>query len=140
MDIIQNFKTSHQFLSNFYPVEVEFEGIMWPSSEHAYQAAKTIIPEEKQKIFGMTVSQAKREGSSLTLRSDWDKIKFMTLILESKFTNPVMRDLLLETGTAKLVEGNWWHDEFWGVDIHTGKGLNWLGVILMRIRRDLQLY
>lgn len=140
MDIIPNFKMSHQFLSNFYPVTVEFEGIMWPSSEHAYQASKTVIPEERQRILELTAPQAKREAINLTLRPDWDKIKFMTLILESKFSNPEMRDLLLETDNAILVEGNWWHDEFWGVNIHTGKGLNWLGVILMRIRRDLQLY
>lgn len=79
-------------------------------------------------------------GETVTMRPDWDKIKFMTQILETKFSHPEMQELLLKTGNTKLIEGNWWHDTFWGVDIHTGIGLNWLGVILMRIRRDLQLY
>jgi predicted NAD-dependent protein-ADP-ribosyltransferase YbiA (DUF1768 family) len=44
----------------------------------------------------------------------------------------------LDTGEAKLEEGNRWGDEFWGVNLKTGRGKNWLGVLLMRVRNELR--
>ena len=53
---------------------------------------------------------------------------------------------LLETGTRLLVEGTWWHDRVWGVDLaarpaHSlpwhGAGRNWLGALLMARRSEL---
>lgn len=55
-----------------------------------------------------------------------------------KFRNPELRDKLVATGDAEIVEGNWWGDKFWGVC--RGVGENHLGKILMRIRTELQLY
>jgi len=50
--------------------------------------------------------------------------------------------MLLATLDAELIEGNAWHDNFWG-DCFCEKcrdieGLNVLGNILMRIREELQ--
>ena len=50
--------------------------------------------------------------------------------------NEVLKDKLLETGDAILIEGNRYHDTYWGmVD---GVGENKLGKILMRIREELK--
>src|SRR4051794_21773182 len=38
---IDSFEGQYRFLSNFFPAEVEFEGMTYPSVEHAYQSAKT---------------------------------------------------------------------------------------------------
>ena len=42
MSQINRFNGDYIFLSNFYPVEVEYNGILYPSVEHAYQAQKTL--------------------------------------------------------------------------------------------------
>src|SRR3954468_6821071 len=39
---IDSFQGEYRFLSNFWPAGVEFEGITYPTAEHAYQAAKTL--------------------------------------------------------------------------------------------------
>jgi predicted NAD-dependent protein-ADP-ribosyltransferase YbiA (DUF1768 family) len=41
------------------------------------------------------------------------------------------------TYPAHLTEGNHWGDTFWGVDLRTGKGRNYLGRILMSVRREI---
>ena len=56
----------------------------------------------------------------------------MTDLCRIKFSDPHLRSLLLATGDAELIEGNWWHDQFWGVC--NGVGQNQLGKILMAIR------
>ncbi len=42
---------------------------------------------------------------------------------------------LINTGDAELIEKNYWHDYFWGEC--NGKGENWLGKILMQIRKNI---
>ncbi len=39
---ITSFRGAYSFLSNFYWASVYYEGIMYPTSEHAFQAAKTL--------------------------------------------------------------------------------------------------
>lgn len=109
----------------------------YPSVEHAYQAAKTTVPQERAKIARLaTPGEAKRAGRRVTLRPDWDAIKLdvMRGLLLQKFTYPDLGRALLETKPAELIEGNSWHDTFWGVDLTTGRGENHLGKLLMEIR------
>lgn len=60
----------------------------------------------------------------------------MEQILRVKFSDPTLRKLLLDTGNAKLIEGNTWNDTFWGVC--RGKGQNNLGLILQKLRAEFQ--
>ena len=39
---------------------------------------------------------------------------------------------------ASLIEGNNWHETFWGVDSETGEGQNNFGKILMELREELK--
>lgn len=39
---IFTFAGPYRFLSNFYPAPFVWDDILWPTSEHAYQAAKTL--------------------------------------------------------------------------------------------------
>lgn len=136
---IATFDGKYRFLSNFFICPVWFEGRLWPTSEHAYQAAKTLVPLEQQTIYeAKTPGVAKKLGKSVTLREDWKdvRVSIMHRILLAKFALPEMEELLLSTGNLKLIEGNTWNDTFWGVDIRTRVGQNMLGRLLMQIREE----
>lgn len=139
--MIDSFRGKYFFLSNFYEVPVVYEGIMYGSSEAAFQAQK--CKDEKQRILFayLKPSEAKERGRTIQLREDWEDIKFqiMYLIVYNKFDqNPELAKRLLETGAEELVEGNTWGDKIWGkVD---GEGLNLLGRILMDVRTELRGY
>ena len=139
MDTIEKFKDDYEFLSNFYPSSICYEGITYPTVEHAFQAAKTLDPTERQKIANLsTPAKAKAAGRKVQLREGWNEIRttIMRVIIEIKFTNPTLMTLLQNTGEATLIEGNTWNDTFWGVC--RGKGQNWLGKILMETREKYQ--
>jgi ribA/ribD-fused uncharacterized protein len=135
--MIDSFDGEYRFLSNFYLTEVEYEGMNFPSSENAFQAAKTLDTKLRQYFLSVTPSVSKRMGRALTLRPDWEKVKveIMAELLDIKFRDPVLRAKLLATGDQELVEGNWWHDTFWGVC--NDKGENHLGKLLMELREKL---
>jgi predicted NAD-dependent protein-ADP-ribosyltransferase YbiA (DUF1768 family) len=44
---------------------------------------------------------------------------------------------LLSTGDIVLEEGNTWGDEYWGINLKTGKGKNNLGKLIMQIREEI---
>lgn len=136
--MIKEFKGQYAFLSNFYACTIDYEGITYPTVEHAYQAAKTLDPKLRKKIAEIkSPAFAKKEGRQLPLRDDWDKIKVKVMfkLLCLKFKQKKFKELLLATKDEELIEGNYWRDTFWGV--HNGKGHNYLGRLLMRIRRQL---
>src|SRR4051812_15382921 len=101
---IAEFQGDYRFLSNFYPATVEFEGITYPTVEHAYQSAKTLDMAERKRIAALaTPSDAKREGRKLKLRDDWETAKFevMERCARYKFTHDAdLRAKLLATGDA----------------------------------------
>ena len=138
--MIDHFRGKYGFLSNFYDAQVLYEGILYPSSEHAFMAAKTTDPERRKYIAGLpSPSAAKRAGRMLTLRPDWEKLKYQVMldVLTDKFNrNPHLREQLLETGEQELVEGNTWGDTVWGVC--DGVGQNLLGKLLMLVRTNLR--
>ncbi|CAN5536248.1 NADAR family protein [soil metagenome] len=137
---IAEFQGEYRFLSNFFPATVEFEGITYPTVEHAYQSAKTLDMAERKRIAALPApSDAKREGRKLKLRDDWETAKFdvMETCVRYKFTHDAdLRAKLLATGDAILEEGNHWGDRVWGVV--DGVGENRLGKILMKVRSELR--
>ncbi|MGW3202292.1 NADAR family protein [Streptomyces sp. NPDC001118] len=144
---ITRFDGEHRFLSNFHvaPIEVhlgllEAESIRATSAEHAFQALKTTDPDERAAVLACeTPGRAKRMGRKVTMRADWDDLRLfvMEMVVRGKFLDPALADLLVATGDAQLVEGNTWGDRFWGVDLADGRGLNVLGLTLMKERARL---
>lgn len=138
MPPILEFSGQHRFLSNFYIAPFEWNGLRWPHAESAYQAMKTLDTRKWGEFLNITPGLAKRKGKSLVLRPDWDDVKvdIMAQILVAKFSqNPDLKDRLLLTGDAMLVEGNSWNDRFWGVcPPRSSNGKNWLGRLLMELR------
>lgn len=134
MQEISEFKGKYFFLSNFYKKPFIYNGLLWPSAEHAFQAAKSINSKEIELIrTAENPSLAKRLGRRTRLRQDWEQVKdgLMEEILQAKFTDAHLSNLLLSTSPCTLIEGNNWGDTYWGVD---GTGLNKLGILLMKIR------
>lgn len=141
MNRIDRFWGDYRFLSNFWPASVYLEGDWYPSVEHAYQAAKFT-----DKAVRLEIKNAKKPGEAkklgnlgYPLRSDWDlvRIQYMRNLVWQKFSlHQNLQDRLLATGEAELIEGNTWHDTFWGVC--NGVGQNWLGKILMEVRVELK--
>ena len=128
--------------SNLYKCPVEFEGTVFPTSEHAYQAGKARKPAVRQWILSApTPALAAMAAHGLYVWDvvpDWAQTKFqrMRAVLRAKFDqHPALRELLLSTGTARLVEAGTVNNavnRLWGeVD---GKGENMLGVMLMELR------
>lgn len=138
---ISGFFGEYSFLSNFFLTPVRVAGIIFPSSEHAYMACKTLDQSERLAIAAIEKpSKAKAFGRTVTLRRNWDDIRegMMFAVLAVKFTeNPELLEKLLETGNKYLEESNDWGDTFWGTV--NGVGKNKLGKILMSIRDEIHL-
>lgn len=137
--MIEEFQGEYRFLSNFYLVDIDWHGKIWPSTEHIYQAMKTKDKALQEKMrLCPTPGKVKRLGKNVELRPLWDELKFafMYTIVNEKFKQCAdLRQMLLDTGEQELQEGNSWGDVYWG--ICKGKGQNCLGRILMEIRSDL---
>ena len=76
------------------------------------------------------------------LPENWREISYgiMLEVVRAKFSLPEMKEKLLTTGDAELVEGNNHHDNLWGACPRcTAKvGQNRLGKILMHVREELK--
>lgn len=144
MGEIREFRGKYRFLSNFWPTEVVLDDIIYPSVENAYQAAKTQDINLRFKICGLTPGEAKKFSRTFSTRNDWEKIKIETMeyLIRQKFRSPKLKNELLLTEDKELIEGNYWHDNFWGrcycSRCKNRKGLNILGRILMKIRGELR--
>lgn len=139
MNKIDSFTKEYFFLSNFYPTEVEYNGLTYHSSEAAFQAQKCKREEDRDAFAEMTAAESKKAGRSVDLREDWEEIKYdvMKKMVNTKFWfNPELRDKLLATGDAYLEEGNTWGDTYWGTV--NGVGENNLGKILMEVRDGIR--
>lgn len=151
--MITEFRDEHAFLSNFWPFQgkrligppapILWKGISWPSAEHLFQAGKTTSGEVAEWIRQSdTPGMAKSRGRAIEVRPDWNEIKLdvMLKVVTAKFMqNPDLAEKLVATGDEDLIEGNWWGDKFWGIDLKQKypSGENWLGRLLMILRAQL---
>jgi hypothetical protein len=148
---ITSFGGEYRFLSNFHgaedgdtPLIIDLDGVIYPSTENAYQASKCAVLADRVQFVNCTANESKQKGRKVKLRSDWESYKFtvMFMLLQQKFSdrNPELKKALLDTRREQLVEGNYWHDNVWGSCTCAkcgNRGENRLGVMLMNIRADL---
>ena len=138
---IVSFYGEYRFLSNFFPAPVVLDEETYPTVEHGFQAAKTLLLGQRKEIrLAPSAGAAKRMGRRVVLRADWNatRIAVMRDLVRQKFkAEGPLAPRLLATGNALLVEGNHWHDTFWG-QCPLGSGDNWLGKILMEIREEIR--
>lgn len=149
MKDITEFSGRHAFLSNFHPSPVRIlVGGEWhkcATVEHAYQASKTLNKRWRTKIIECpTPGAAKRMGNRIEKVCYWDDVKKIVMLelLRQKFSRAAFRHALLRTGSVTLLEGNHWHDNFWGMCSCGADsclvGENWLGRLLERVRTDVR--
>ncbi len=145
--IIGPFTGEYEYLSNFFPITAVFQGKVYPTIEHAYVAAKTFDLDQRERIKNIPAHMAghvKKMGRTLKIRKDWEEVKeeIMRGLVYQKFKNKVLQQLLLETENIKIIEVNYWHDNYWGNCIckkcQNIFGQNKLGKILMDVRSALQ--
>ena len=135
---IDSFSGGNMWLSNFWLTDVVFEGFVYPSTENAYQAAKSLDHDIRRKFLNISPSKSKRLGNAINIREDWEKVKInvMRKVTKQKFmTGSFLAEKLIQTGNKELIEGNNWNDTFWGVC--NGVGKNKLGILLMERRGEL---
>ena len=136
---IDTFRGENYFLSNFYNANVTYKGETYPNNECAFQAQKTKDTSIKRIFTKLTPQEAKKLGRNIRLRRDWNYIKddIMYEICYAKFEqNKILQKKLFDTGSKQLIEGNSWHDTYWGMCNNHGE--NRLGKILMKVRRELK--
>lgn len=152
---IDEFAGENWFLSNFYNKcenGIVYNGIKYNHTEGAFQAQKTL--DEKQKAFIATLSASESKkacgryglnGFKIQLRPDWEEVKdqIMYEVVKAKFEqNPELKEKLLATGDAELIEGTTWHDNYWGnctcPRCSNVTGRNQLGKTLMKVREELR--
>ena len=150
--IIDSFTDKYRFLSNFSVNRMTFNGWEMPTWEHGYNAMKSLDPEVQAQILAAaTPREAKKlgqhpdKGGITILRPDWSEIRIPTMRagVQAKFDqHEVLVAKLLATGDATLIEGNFWHDNFWGdcrcknprFNCQNIVGENNLGLVLMELR------
>lgn len=132
--------------SNLYRRDFEFEGVRYPTSEHAYQAGKPRKAAVRAWILAAPspalLAMAAHGLYYWDIAPGWSKTKFdrMRRVLLAKFEqHPDLKELLLSTGDARLVETATVDNEvnrLWG-EVN-GVGKNMLGTLLMEIRSRLR--
>lgn len=147
-DAIERFSRYYRFLSNFYLVTIIHDNREWPSSEHLFQASKTYNVDEQEKIRSEeSPNEAKKLGRTVEVREDWNEVKLRVMYdcLNLKFNqNPNLKEELVNTYPMKLIEGNHWHDNFWGncncKRCKNKEGKNFLGLLLEKVRVENIIY
>lgn len=131
--------------SNLFRRPVDFQGVVYPTAEHAYQAGKARRPEVRDWLMAAPspalLAMAAHGLYQWDVTPSWSRIKFdrMRGVLQAKFTqHDDLRKLLLSTGSARLVESATVDNavnRLWGEVNVVGK--NMLGEFLMEVRAQL---
>lgn len=138
------------YLSNFYPSEIIFKGLEFPTVEHCYQWCKfrygtedDMNDEELDRNVhaelirkAPTTKKAHDLGheSDCQINPNWQEIKLdlMYELLEIKFkTYPKLLVKLLETKNKIIIEKS--YSQFWGSG-RDRNGQNMFGKLLMKLR------
>ena len=139
MNDITEFQGEFRWLSNFFPVQIEYEGLIYPSVEHAYQAGKLINIEDRKLFLIMSAGQAKklwRNYPTYNLTEEF-RLNLMYQLLSIKFNQEPFKSLLIATGDCYIQEGNRFGDTFFGYCLKTNQGKNHLGQMIMNIGEKL---
>lgn len=160
MDIIQHsirYTDTHVYFfiddapfSNFYQTAFVYKGYTLQFSEQGLMIEKAMLfePSKAEEIANASHPyQAKQLGRSIQNYDDkqWGAVRYdkMVDVLKAKFSQPRLKEILLETGNRIIVEGSP-YDRIWGVKIDwqddrilnetNWKGQNLLGEALMEVR------
>jgi ribA/ribD-fused uncharacterized protein len=139
-NVIDSFSGEYECFSNFsaHPVG------QYATSEHAFQAKKATNERDHDYVASaLTPASAKWRGRRIQLRDDWNEVKdpeMLQVVLDKFLEHKDIGDILIGTGKATIIEGNYHGDDYWGM-IRNEKGdwtgQNVLGKTLMLVREIL---
>ena len=129
--------------TNFAPYPIVVERVIYPTSEHYFQAQKLIGTQHFHQILTnpsprYAFEYARQEHVKPWIRKDWQEIKnnVMYKALYHKFTQySTLATMLLQTGDKELIEDSP-YDSYWGCG-RDKQGMNVLGKLLMKLRKIL---
>lgn len=132
------------YLCNLSAYDVFYDGLLWPTAEHCYQAQKHRDYGYRERIrLCKTPEEAIKLGRDETSPSyrhdDWYDVRvdIMHDVVLAKFTqHEELKKLLLDTGNMQIFEHTA-NDRFWGDNLD-GTGENHLGKVLMQVRSELK--
>jgi ribA/ribD-fused uncharacterized protein len=133
--------------SNLYRRSISFEGYVFQTAEHAYQAGKARKAEVRDWLMAAPspslLAMAAHGLYQWDIAPNWSKIKFdrMRAVLWAKFTqHPDLAAILLDTKDALLIETATVDNpvnRLWG-EVEGKGGKNMLGTMLMEVREKLE--
>jgi ribA/ribD-fused uncharacterized protein len=132
--------------SNLYRRPVDFEGVSYPTAEHAYQAGKPRKKEVREWLMAAPspalLAMAAHGLYYWDIAPGWSTSKFarMKAVLSAKFSqHKDLQEILLRTSDARLIESATVDNavnRLWG-EVN-GVGQNMLGILLMEVRGDIR--
>lgn len=141
-EIVCFYEQEFYVLSNFSSFAIEYQGEVWPTSEHLYHSFKfPNNPEIRERIrLARSAHDAYQiaQRCKAQRREDWDVVKcaHMLKILRLKVAqHPYVKTKLIETRDRVLVEDSW-RDDYWGWGPEKN-GQNMLGVLWAEVREEV---
>ncbi|MFE0424557.1 NADAR family protein [Streptomyces sp. NPDC058953] len=129
-------------LRTTYPAPFTFEGITYPTVEHAFQALSTADPAARAAITAADTpgrARALAAGAPPVPDAERTRTALMARLLAAQFAqHPALASVLRATGDATIVYHKYDSapdDDFWGDN--GGRGRNWLGRLLELTRAGL---
>lgn len=116
--MIDKFRGEYEWASNMYVRPMLIGGVTYQSNEHFFASFKAVKEDERLAIINApTPWKAKALGRKCTIRDDWPQVRvhIMAYGLYNKFFQYMdLRQKLIAAYKDDMIEGNWWHDNFWG--------------------------
>ena len=128
------------YLSPFSAHEVELDGVIYKTAEHAYQALRMVssvhkrITDTRSPLDAWREAQVCKEEGKLDTSVDKDTL--MEKIFSAKLAQHTdIKEVLLESSDAVLLKV-WPTDYYWGTGAD-GSGENRMGKLWMKLRDEL---
>ncbi|KAL4452867.1 hypothetical protein ABPG74_002432 [Tetrahymena malaccensis] len=136
-------KNQNGLFSNFYKSPIKLKGKIWQTTEHYFQAQKFAGTSKEEEVRnapgpGTAFRLGRKKDKQFPIRNDWEKAKntVMYEAIKAKFTqHDNLKQILLSTKNNIIIEHTK-RDAYWG-DGGDGKGKNTLGILLMKLRKEL---
>jgi ribA/ribD-fused uncharacterized protein len=141
------YEQDHYYLSNFSAFAINWMGLSFPTSEHAYQWTKFADARNPHSDIRAMIRFAPSAHEAFKLAEryaahrdpDWNLVKFdrmKAILIHKANQHEYVSRKLLETGERELVE-NSWRDDVWGWGPNRD-GQNQLGKLWMQVREELR--
>jgi ribA/ribD-fused uncharacterized protein len=129
------------YLSPFSAHEIEIDGVVYKTAEHAYQSLRMVLEAREQIMQARSPMEAWRHAQVAKEKGNVDSLcnkdQLMEKIFRAKLTqHDDIREILLESGDRELLKV-YPADYYWGTGAD-GTGENKMGKLWMKLRDELK--